>query len=298
MDLERIKIFYYVALEGSIKNAQPFLNIQSSFISKQINSLEDDLGCKLFKRHYRGMTLTPEGEHFFRAAQNIMDEINKFQESRQDKETEPSGVLRIFTTQGHTGQWLVSRIKGFMDQYPKIRLKIICGAEDEIFSSSLADVAILPISVKGADVINYRIHTYRLSLYASDDYLKRHGTPLEPKDLVNHQLIGYRHDKDSRKANVDWAIEMAQEFDPTKRPYAIINSPLGHIEAVEQDLGIIAIADEYVLQKGLTLTKILPKIFLEIDFFCSYFVGSTNMLKVSAFVNYMKGISHETQDES
>ena len=63
MDWDKLKIFHAVAEAGSFTSATVILNLSQSAISRQIQSLEEDLKVKLFERHARGLTLTEYGEY-------------------------------------------------------------------------------------------------------------------------------------------------------------------------------------------------------------------------------------------
>ena len=54
MDWDKLKIFYAVAQAGSFTNATVALNLSQSAISRQIQSLENELKVQLFERHARG----------------------------------------------------------------------------------------------------------------------------------------------------------------------------------------------------------------------------------------------------
>ena len=56
MDWDKLKIFHAVAEAGSFTNATVNLNLSQSAISRQIQSLEQDLKVQLFERHARGLT--------------------------------------------------------------------------------------------------------------------------------------------------------------------------------------------------------------------------------------------------
>ena len=65
MDWDKLKIFHVVAEAGSFTSATVILNLSQSAISRQIQSLEDDLKVKLFERHARGLTLTENGVYVY-----------------------------------------------------------------------------------------------------------------------------------------------------------------------------------------------------------------------------------------
>ena len=72
MDWDKLKIFHAVAEAGSFTNATVNLNLSQSAISRQIQSLEQDLKVQLFERHARGLTLTENGEYVFKTAHEVI----------------------------------------------------------------------------------------------------------------------------------------------------------------------------------------------------------------------------------
>ena len=62
---------------GSFTSATVILNISQSAISRQIQSLEDDLKVKLFERHARGLTLTENGEYVYKTAHDVISKLKE-----------------------------------------------------------------------------------------------------------------------------------------------------------------------------------------------------------------------------
>ena len=77
MDWDKLKIFHAVAEAGSFTSATVLLNLSQSAISRQIQSLEDDLKVKLFERHARGLTLTENGEYVFKTAHEVIGKLKE-----------------------------------------------------------------------------------------------------------------------------------------------------------------------------------------------------------------------------
>lgn len=88
--LQQIKGFYYAARFRSISEAARVMNLTQSTVSLQIQSLERDLNLKLLKRDSKPLSLTQEGEDFYKVACPIMHEfesvIEKFLNYRSQKE--------------------------------------------------------------------------------------------------------------------------------------------------------------------------------------------------------------------
>ena len=98
MDWDKLKIFHAVAEAGSFTSATVNLNLSQSAISRQIQSLEDDLKVKLFERHARGLTLTENGEYVFKTAHEVISKLKEVETSLGDKKNKPSGKLTTVVT--------------------------------------------------------------------------------------------------------------------------------------------------------------------------------------------------------
>ena len=77
MDWDKLKIFHAVAEAGNFTKATYTLNLSQSAISRQIQSLEQELKTKLFERHARGLSLTENGEYLFKFT-NILPKVLPF----------------------------------------------------------------------------------------------------------------------------------------------------------------------------------------------------------------------------
>ena len=74
-NLSAYRIFYTVANAGNISKAAKELYISQPAISKSIQKLEDGIGCKLFLRSSRGVTLTEEGELLYSYVKNAFETL-------------------------------------------------------------------------------------------------------------------------------------------------------------------------------------------------------------------------------
>lgn len=90
MSLSQIRYFVAVAEEGNVGRAALRLRIAQPPVSRQIRSLEDELGSPLFTRTPRGMQLLPAGEVFLDRARKILAALDEATAATRDVARAPA----------------------------------------------------------------------------------------------------------------------------------------------------------------------------------------------------------------
>ena len=77
MSLDQIRYFVAVADEGTTREAARRLHVSQPPLSRQIKSLEGELGVELFQRSARGMSLNPPGQVFLVHARQVLAALDE-----------------------------------------------------------------------------------------------------------------------------------------------------------------------------------------------------------------------------
>ena len=127
INYESYKIFYTVAIYGSITKAADFLYISQPAITKSIKKLETDLGIKLFNRSPKGVTLTEEGKVFYNFIKNGVESFMNGERKLTSLKNLEAGTIKIGASTTVTRYFLMPFIEKFHSQFPNVDISITNG---------------------------------------------------------------------------------------------------------------------------------------------------------------------------
>ena len=295
MDWDKLKIFYAVAEAGSFTNATTILNISQSAISRQIQSLEQDLKVQLFERHARGLTLTENGEYVYKTAHEVISKLKEVETSLGDQKNKPSGKLTITTVRSFGTHWLTPRIQEFMNLNPEIEIELIFDDKELDLSIRQADIGIFMRRPKQLNYIQRKLVDINYHIYGSTKYLEKYGIPKTTNDLNNHRFISFGKGAPSPVFNPDWALKLGNKDNKKRKPIMKVNSVMGLLLAVESGVGLAALPD-YLVSQSQNVIKVLSK--SEGPITEAHFVypqSLKNVARVQAFRNFLYSKLSETK---
>ena len=295
MDWDKLKIFHVVAEAGSFTSATVILNISQSAISRQIQSLEEDLKVKLFERHARGLTLTQNGEYVYKTAHEVISKLKEIEISLGDQKNKPTGKLTITTVRSFGTHWLTPRIQEFMNLNPEIEVELIFDDKELDLSTRQADIGIFMRRPKQLNYIQRKLVDINYHIYGSTKYLGKYGIPKTINDLTKHRFISFGKGAPSPVFNPDWALKLGRKDNNKIKPVMKVNSVMGLLLAVESGVGLAALPD-YLVSQSNNVVKVLPK--SEGPITEAHFVypqSLKNIARVQAFKNFLYSKLSETK---
>ena len=258
MDWDKLKIFHTVAEASSFTKAATVLNLSQSAISRQIQSLENELKIKLFERHARGLVLTDNGKYLFQTAHEVISKLKDVEATFSDEKNKLKGKLTVTTVVSFGTTWLTPRIKEFMDLHPEIEIELIFDDKELDLSTREADVAIRMRRPKQLNLIQKKFVDFNYHIYGSNEYLEKNGYPKILKDLDKHKFITYGKGAPSPVYSPDWVLKLGAKEGKKRKSVMKVNSVYGLLLAVQSGVGLAALPD-YIAHNIPNLTKILPE---------------------------------------
>lgn len=190
---DRILLFHKVVETGSFSQAAERAGMTNSVVSKHIAQLEQHLGIQLLHRTTRKLKLTEEGRLFFRHAQDVDQSVANAINAITEFSSEPTGTLCL-SVPTISGEYLITELVAeFCQQYPKLNVELRLEDHQVDLIAEGVDLAIRTASLPDSSLIAKLLVQSKWVVSASPDYLKKHGTPQVPQDLVNHNCLTYTY---------------------------------------------------------------------------------------------------------
>ncbi len=199
--LELLPAFEAAARHLSFTQAGAELSLTQSAVSRQIQSLEDSLGCRLFERRTRALLLTEQGQGLYRVAQEVLQQVH---DSAEKLRAVPvARTVTVTTTPGFASLWLIPRLAGFTGAHPDIDVRISASYQLVRLERSGVDLAIRYAAVDSLPGQN-PLFGEEMMPVCSPALAADPARPLvRPGDLAHHVLL---HLDDERASWLDWNL--------------------------------------------------------------------------------------------
>ncbi|MGB7399007.1 LysR substrate-binding domain-containing protein [Castellaniella sp.] len=190
--LDDVQIFVRAAEAGSFSEAARQLNIAPGQASASVQRLEKALHTRLFTRSTRSMQLSEAGERYLPHARLLVDAQIQGEYALANARHGLSGPLRLSAPSDFGRNLLLPWLDEFQHLYPglSLHLKISDRSADLIRApldavvryGELPDSSLLALTLAGEN---------RRALCAAPSYIARHGAPIKPDDLRQHNCLRY-----------------------------------------------------------------------------------------------------------
>jgi DNA-binding transcriptional LysR family regulator len=200
MDMDNaFRVFVRVAETESFSLTAKQLGMGQPAVSKQISTLEDQLGARLLHRTTRSITLTDEGREFLGHARHAVAATDFALERVQRVKGKASGLMRLSCQTGFGRMAVVPRLTSILENFPDLNIELSLQDTWPNLVEQGIDLRIHVGEVEDETVIAQLIGHKPVWLFASRSYVEKHGTPKTPEDLASHQIIRFSGASDKRR---------------------------------------------------------------------------------------------------
>jgi len=252
--LAEMAVFVKIVEAGTFSKAATSLGLSPSSVSRSVARLEQAVNQKLLERTTRKMRLTSIGEEVFLLSRDMLSSAKMVVSAAQSNNSEISGTLRVAAPKALARRMLMPHLLSFAKMYPKVtfQLKVADHFIDPVGNEIDVVIHITDNPVEG--LVSKHLGVCKQLLCGSPQYLKNHGTPEHPNQLVEHNCISlgeFPRDKEWLFSKEKRVLKMNIQGSLT------VNHSEIRREAVLQDIGLALFPDfmvkHYIESKRLVL---------------------------------------------
>jgi DNA-binding transcriptional LysR family regulator len=199
--LDLLKGFESAARHLSFTRAGAELFLTQSAISRQVQALEEQLGVRLFQRRTRALLLTDDGQRYFKAVREALDDLRAA--TAAVRAGKGGSALTVSTTVTFASLWLVPRLSQFQAAHPGIQVRLVADNRIQDLERDRIDAAVryCPPGMAGAGAV--RLFGVRVLPVTSPEVVR--AARLErPEDLARCVLLEY--DDAERTPWMTWRV--------------------------------------------------------------------------------------------
>ena len=178
-DWNEPRLVLAVQRAGSLKAAASALGIDHSTAFRRLNSLEKELGVRLFERLPGGSyQATPAGERMAAAGERMEDETLALDRHIAGRDHRLSGRLRVTSSETLAYSMLTRHLAAFRQEHPGIVVELVIDNRVLSLSRREADIALRPVRPRESDLWGRKLADVTWTLYAIPALLEAIGGPL------------------------------------------------------------------------------------------------------------------------
>ncbi|MBI5279697.1 MAG: LysR family transcriptional regulator [Burkholderiales bacterium] len=188
---QEMRVFAAVVDAGSFVGAANALDMSKAAVSRIVSELEARLGVRLLHRTTRRLSLTSEGEVFVDRCRELLAAVDEAEAEVTERSGQAVGVLKVSAPVSYGILVLAPLWGGFLAAHPEIQLELTLSDRLVDLVDEGFDLAVRIARLESSSMVSRRLSTTRMVLCASPRYLRSHGRPKHPSDLVNHTVLAY-----------------------------------------------------------------------------------------------------------
>ena len=182
--LDAMQAFVRVIEKGSFSAVAKERGIGQPAVSKQISSLEEELGTELIHRTSRSIALTEAGRDFYGSALRILDDFESAASRIGRGQTAPKGLIRVTVPPAFARLHMVSKLPAFFAAYPDLAVEMSTSESPATTVEDGFDLAIHSGDLPDSTLVARKLGQTMTVLVATPQYLARYGAPESARRIL------------------------------------------------------------------------------------------------------------------
>ncbi len=195
MTWDDLRYFLELARHKRLSHAGQKLGVDHTTVARRIEQLESALRCRLFESTAAGYVLTEPGQRLFAHAEGIENAVALLHDEATGQGVRVSGVVRVGTPEGFGTAFLAPRLGPLLDEHPELEVELLTLPRFPSLATREADILVTLDPPQQGRYIATRLADFSYGLFATRDYLSRHGPITKAEDLRGHRFTGYMDDQ-------------------------------------------------------------------------------------------------------
>jgi DNA-binding transcriptional LysR family regulator len=235
-----MRVFARVVEAGSFTRAADQLQMPRPSVTKLVQQLETRLKVKLLQRTTRRVAVTPEGAAYYERTARVLTEIDEIESDLTQERTNPKGLARVDVGSVVANLILMPRLPDFYARYPHVQLALGVSDRPVDLVGEAVDCVIRGGAMTDQSLVARRIARMAFVTVASPAYVKRHGVPTGPADLLagRHVMASYFSAGTGRIVPAPY-VRGAERFEITSQGALSVNESTAHLNAALTGLGLV-----------------------------------------------------------
>jgi DNA-binding transcriptional LysR family regulator len=190
--LHALRVFVRVAELASFSRAAEHLALPKASVSATVQKLEAMLGTRLLHRTTRQVSLTADGELYYRRGKALLDEFDDLGELFSTDQSRLRGKLRVDMPAAIAESLVLPQLPILLDQHPELDIEL-SGTDHRVDLIAEGFDCVLRIgAVRDTGLVARPLGALDQLSCASPAYLAHHGMPLTLQDLARHRMVRYQ----------------------------------------------------------------------------------------------------------
>lgn len=246
MDLQQIKYFLALARDLHYWNTAGKMNITQSALTRQIQSLEKELGLLLFERNKRNVKLTPAGQFLREKWEIELNEIEYIHQFAKQIHLGENGTIKIAHPDSISASIMPDILAKISKEYPKLQIELVqvlYENQQDFLRNYKIDLAITRDINNSSGIKSKKIYSDHLALVVPENHPYQTFEDLTKETLTQQKFILPTIDEGSSYGHIIRQLFSAFDVTPDVYVYSEFGSTI--IALVRKGLGIAVLPDSY-----------------------------------------------------